>query len=343
MSIYKRKETWWIQYTAPDGRRIQQTAGTQIKQEAQELHDQLKAEAWRVKNLGDKPRHTWQEAVVRWLTEQGHKKSIETDKVRLRWLDMHLNSTCLDEITKTRVDAIKSAKQNEGVSNATVNRTLALLRSILNRAKQDWEWLDSTPTVRLFPENTTRVRWLSHEESDRLIDELPEHLKAMVRFTLSTGLRESNVTGLQWSQIDMQRRCAWIHADQAKGKKAIAVPLNSDALVVIQQQIGKSDIHVFTYKGKPVTRANNHAWEKALIRANIIDFRWHDLRHTWASWHVQNGTPLHVLKELGGWSDLTMVLRYAHLSSKHLEEYAGNSKSCDKFTTRNKNDLEEVT
>jgi len=319
MSIYKRKETWWIQFTTPDGRRVQQSAGTQIKQEAQELHDQLKAEAWRVKNLGEKPRHTWQEAVIRWLSESSHKKSIETDKIRLRWLHTHLHNSKLDEITKTKIDAIKSAKQNEGVSNATVNRTLALLRSILNRARQDWEWLDSTPSVRLFPENATRVRWLSHEESDRLIHELPEHLKAMVRFTLSTGLRESNVTGLQWGQIDMQRRCAWIHADQAKGKKAIAVPLNNDALAVIRQQIGKHDTHVFTYKGNPVTRANNHAWEKALIRAGITDFRWHDLRHTWASWHVQNGTPLHVLKELGGWADLTMVLRYTHLSSKHLE------------------------
>lgn len=326
MSIYKRKETWWIQFTTPDGRRVQQSAGTQIKQEAQELHDQLKAEAWRVKNLGEKPRHTWQEAVIRWLSESSHKKSIETDKIRLRWLHTHLHNSKLEEITKTKIDAIKSAKQNEGVSNATVNRTLALLRSILNRAKQDWEWLDSTPSVRLFPENAARVRWLSHEESDRLIHELPEHLKAMVRFTLSTGLRESNVTGLQWSQIDMQRHCAWIHADQAKGKKAIAVPLNNDALTVIRQQIGKHDTHVFTYKGNPVTRANNHAWEKALIRAGITDFRWHDLRHTWASWHVQNGTPIHVLKELGGWSDLTMVLRYAHLSSKHLEEYAGNQK-----------------
>jgi integrase len=326
MSIYKRKETWWIQFTTPDGRRVQQSAGTQIKQEAQELHDQLKAEAWRVKNLGEKPRHTWQEAVIRWLSESSHKKSIETDKIRLRWLHTHLHNSKLDEITKTKIDAIKSAKQNEGVSNATVNRTLALLRSILNRAKQDWEWLDSTPSVRLFPEKAARVRWLSHEESDRVIHELPEHLKAMVRFTLSTGLRESNVTGLQWSQIDMHRHCAWIHADQAKGKKAIAVPLNNDALTVIRQQIGKHNTHVFTYKGNPVTRANNHAWEKALIRAGITDFRWHDLRHTWASWHVQNGTPLHVLKELGGWADLTMVLRYAHLSSKHLEEYAGNSK-----------------
>jgi integrase len=98
---------------------------------------------------------------------------------------------------------------------------------------------------------------------------------------------------------------------------------------IIQQQIDKHDAHVFTYEGSPVTRANNYAWRSALVRTGIKDFRWHDLRHTWASWHVQNGTLLHVLKELGGWADLTMVLRYAHLSSKHLEEYAENSKSVD--------------
>ena len=332
MSIYKRKDTWWIQFTAPDGRRVQQTAGTQIKQEAQELHDRLKAEAWRVKNLGDKPRHTWQEAVIRWLSESSYKKSIDTDKFKLRWLDKHLNNTSLDEITKTKIDKIKVAKKSEGVSNSTVNRTLELLRSILNRAQQEWEWLDSTPSVRMLPEQSTRIRWLTHEESVRLINELPEHLKAMAQFTLATGLRESNVTGLQWSQLDMQRRCAWVHADQAKGKKAIAVPLNEDALAVIVQQIGKHDTHVFTYEGNPVTRANNHAWRKALVRADVKNFRWHDLRHTWASWHVQNGTPLHVLKELGGWADLTMVLRYAHLSSKHLEEYANNSKSVTNVT-----------
>jgi integrase len=71
-----------------------------------------------------------------------------------------------------------------------------------------------------------------------LLNELPDHLNAMARFTLATGLRESNVTGLQWSQLDMQRRCAWIHADQAKAEKAIGVPLNDEALTVIRQQIG---------------------------------------------------------------------------------------------------------
>src|SRR5450631_4835672 len=103
MSIYKRKETLWIQFTAPDGRRVQQTAGTQIKQEAQELHDQLKAEAWRVKNLGVKPRYTWQETVIRWLNEQSHKKSLKDDKGHLRWLNKYLNDRHLDEINKTMI------------------------------------------------------------------------------------------------------------------------------------------------------------------------------------------------------------------------------------------------
>jgi integrase len=147
----------------------------------------------------------------------------------------------------------------------------------------------------------------------------------MVRFTLATGLRESNVTGLEWSQVDLQRRCAWVNPEQAKAKKAIAIPLNDEALSVIHSQIGKHTVFVFTYLGEPVTRANNHAWRKALARARIDNFRWHDLRHTWASWHIQNGTPVHVLQELGGWADQKMVMRYAHLSSDHLHEYAGNT------------------
>jgi uncharacterized membrane-anchored protein YjiN (DUF445 family) len=88
------------------------------------------------KNLGVKLRYTWQEAVIRWLNEQSHKKSIETDKELLRWLNTHLNNNKLDEITKAKIDAIKSAKQSEGASNGTVNRMLALLRSILTG--QDW-------------------------------------------------------------------------------------------------------------------------------------------------------------------------------------------------------------
>jgi integrase len=213
------------------------------------------------------------------------------------------------------------------------------LRALLNKAHREWDWLESAPPIKMLPDTAKRTRWLTREEAQSLLNELPEHLSAMAAFTLATGLRESNVTGLQWAQIDMQRAIAWIHPEQAKSGKAISVPLNSDALRIIRGQIGKHLTHVFSYKGKPVTRANNHAWRKALARANINDFRWHDLRHTWASWHMQAGTPIHILKELGGWADLSMVMRYAHLSAEHIAGYANNvgSNLCDKSTTPTQN------
>ena len=198
---------------------------------------------------------------------------------------------------------------------------LAVLRTIIRKAVYDWEWIDRHPKIKILPEPSRRVRWLTHDEAERLIVELPEHLAAMVRFSLETGLRQANVTGLQWSQVDLIRCCAWVHPDQAKARKAIAVPLSNVAVLVIRDQIGKHSTHVFSYRGKPVLQPNNSAWIKALKRVGIADFRWHDLRHTWASWHVQAGTPLHVLQELGGWESAEMVRRYAHLSSEHLAQY----------------------
>ncbi|MBI1731878.1 MAG: site-specific integrase, partial [Gammaproteobacteria bacterium] len=163
--------------------------------------------------------------------------------------------------------------------------------------------------------------------------ELPEHLAAMVRFSLATGLRQKNVTHLDWSQVDTARRCAWIHADQAKAGKPIAVPLNDEALAVLEKQKGLHDAWVFPYQGEPVEQPNNWAWRKALKRAGITNFRWHDLRHTWATWHMQAGTPLFALQELGGWASTEMVRRYAHLSSEHLAKYADRMAETSRVST----------
>ncbi len=280
---------------------------------------------WREAKLGDKPKYIWEDAVIRWMSEQSHKRSLIDDKRIFNWLHDYLHGVTLESITKVKIEQIKQVKIDTGVTNATVNRMLALLRSVLNRAEKEWEWIDKSPHVRLLPEEQGRVRWLTFEESERLLAELPSHLAAMARFTLATGLRASNVSELEWSQVDMKRRCAWIYADQAKGKKSIAVPLNNDALAVIRAQIGQHRDYVFTYKGNPIVgQQSTAAWRKALKRAGIEDFRWHDLRHTWASWHIQNGTPIHILQELGGWSDTDMVKRYAHLSPMHLSGYASN-------------------
>jgi integrase len=265
---------------------------------------------------------TWNDAVDRWMIEKADKASLHSDICILRWLEPHLSGVLLQNISRTVVDELSLKKVQTGASNGTVNRMLALLRSILRRAAFEWEWFSSVPRVRLLREPPRRVRYLTSAQAQRLLQELPIHLAEMAAFSLATGLRKSNVTGLQWEQVDMARCMAWVHPDQSKSRRAIPVPLNEDAMRVLALQTGRHPQFVFALKGESIVQVNTAAWKKALKRAGIDNFRWHDLRHTWASWHVQNGTPLNVLQELGGWESPQMVRRYAHFSASHLAVYA---------------------
>ena len=110
MSLRKRGSCWWIDVVAPNGERIRRTAGTANKALAQEFHDRLKSELWRVAHLGDKPRRTWNEAVVRWLKEQAHKATAKEDVAKLRWLDQYLGGKDLQTITRPLLDKITDAK-----------------------------------------------------------------------------------------------------------------------------------------------------------------------------------------------------------------------------------------
>jgi integrase len=103
------------------------------------------------------------------------------------------------------------------------------------------------------------------------------------------------------------------------------VPLSHAAITLLQRQLGAHARRVFPYRGGPIEQPTQVAWLAAVKAAGLGDFHRHDLRHTWASWRVQNGIPLAVLQELGGWRDLQMLLRYAHLAPGHLAPYAGNS------------------
>jgi len=227
-------------------------------------------------------------------------------------LDPHLRNVPLKDITRAVIDGLIDKRLQDEITPTTVNRTMEVLRAILRRAADEWEWIDKAPKIRTLEEPKRRVRWLTPEEAERLLAELPEHVAEMGRFTLATGLRYSNVRDLEWSQVDLGRCTAWVHADQAKARRAIAVPLNESAMAVLERQKGKHCERVFTYRGQPLKRGTkSKAWYQAVKRAGIENFRWHDLRHTWASWHVQAGTPLNVLQELGSWESAEMVRRYA--------------------------------
>lgn len=321
MALYRRGKIWWIKISHL-GRKIQQTTGTVDKIAAQQFHDKFKAELWKVSHLEEKPERTWMEAVMRWINESQHKRSLDDDKLHLRWASPYLKGYMLKQITRNMIDELAEAKLKEGVKPSTVNRMLEVIRAILRKSERAWEWIDRAPVIRMLKEDSRRIRWLTQDEAACLINELPSHLADMAAFSLATGLRHSNVTCLKWCDVDLKRRHALIHADEAKTNIAIPVPLNEGAMDILGRQVGKHPVYVFSYAGDRVRQCNTKAWKKALKRAGIENFRWHDLRHTWASWHVQSGTSLQELQQLGGWTSFDMVLRYAHLSSEHLRDAA---------------------
>lgn len=361
MSLYKRKNSpnyYYKLYCPKTGKVLQGSTGTTEKIKAQEFHDRLKADLWNQAKLGEKPRYLWQHAVLEYLETREDQSSISTTKGRLRWLSPWLEDIALVDINEELISNIKAAKQKDvvhiktkrqgkkstgcKVKPATVNRVLRVISAVLNVAAAR-KWLDrgQVPTIELLPEPNKRIRWLTQDEAQKLLSLLPSHLADMAQFSLETGMRRANVTGLEWTQIDLIRKVAWIHSDQAKSRKAIGVPLSDAALDILKRQIKKrrdADYvsSVFVYRGKPVKQTSTKAWYKTLKAAGLKNFRWHDLRHTWASWHVQRGTPLYVLKELGGWETLEMVQRYAHLSSAHLSQWVQSHTS---FTPVSEHDV----
>lgn len=336
MSIYRRKDSpcWWVKLPPIKGesRPLQQSTGTSDRRQAQQVHDRLKAARWEQERLGVKPQHTWEEAVVRWLLETKHKATHEHDKAKLRWLDQYLGGKYLEDIDRTLIDRIKFDRERMS-SPATANRYLALVRAILKRACDEWEWLERVPKFKLFREAEGRVRSLNPLEFQALLRELPPHLADMAIFAVATGLRQANVRDMQWQYVDIERQHAWVPGSQHKNGKPHSVPLNDMALAVLTRQLGKHPTQVFTFRGQPIANVNTKAWTGALKRAGIEDFRWHDLRHTFATWHRQAGTPTHELQRLGGWKTGAMVERYAHVAPETLQAAAGRLDAFGSYVT----------
>ncbi|ECQ7478858.1 site-specific integrase [Salmonella enterica] len=361
MSLFRRGEIWYASYSLPGGRRIKESLGTSDKRLATELHDKRKAELWRVDRLGDFPDVMFDDACMRWLEEKAEKKSLKDDRSRMAFWLAHFEGVRLKDVTEQKiysaVNKMSNRKQLEiwkikaavaqkngepapvysakPVTTSTKAKHLALMKAILRAAERDWKWLEKAPVIKIPSVRHKRVRWLEKEEAKRLIDECPEPLKSVVKFALATGLRKSNIMNLEWQQIDMQRRVAWVNPEDSKSNRAIGVALNDTACKVLRDQIGKHHKWVFVHTtaakradgtSTPAVRKmridSKTSWLSACRRAGIEDFRFHDLRHTWASWLIQSGVPLSVLQEMGGWESIEMVRRYAHLAPNHLTEHA---------------------
>jgi integrase len=334
--LYKRAKgsdsSYWVRFRVR-GVEVRRSTGTTDKSAAEEFERKLRDDAWRQSRLGV-VRRSWNEATERWLKERASKRSIERDREAFAAVAPYLDGASLDELTKEQLGKLRQAlelpdERGNVRKPATVLRILAPVKSVL-RACVAWDWLTDAPSITMPKVERGEPPHVSRAQFEKLYNELPPHVQAMARFSIETGQRYSAVAKLQWSAVDLKRKHAFISSSTSKSKKPIALPLSTGALSVLRAQQGKHDVYVFAY---PAPRADEDpvwtapigsvktAWLKAVKRAGLGGFRWHDMRHTWASWHTQAGTPPIVLKELGGWASLSMVERYSHLSAPHLVKW----------------------
>ncbi len=191
----------------------------------------------------------------------------------------------------------------------------------------DADWLVKAPKLIKLDEPAVRIRWEPQETITKLISAMTlAWMRDVSLFAVATGMRESEILSLTRDRIDMGRCNAWVTADGAKSGYARSVPLNDDAMGVLKRRLATAKRLIFTRDSGDGNTRIQQIDRRVLARAcktvKIEDFRFHDFRHTWASWHVQHGTPLMVLKELGGWETIEMVQKYAHLAPSHIASHA---------------------
>jgi len=257
-------------------------------------------------------------------------------------------------------------------SDASVNREMSCLHHVFSKAVE-WEMIERNPFDRgktlLLKENNKRLRYLSKEEIDRLLPECPKHLRRIVECAIHTGMRRGEILGLKWMQI----RNGMVYLEKTKTNEARQIPIGDDLAKVLKEIRKEQELtseYVFTYRksedklkgSRPVRKRTRpapepmgivnvkSAFKSALTRADIEDFRFHDLRHTFASQLIMRGGTLKDVQEILGHKTMTMTLRYAHLSQEHkkkavnllngLTAYDGpTNRDCHKSVTFSKSRL----
>lgn len=334
MAIYKRDDSpfWQYDFTVK-GRRFRGSTETDRRQDAEIVEAKLKHDAIMGVVTGQKARFTLNQAFG-WYYQQhgahlpGKDTIYRTGQKLLQVIgkDFPLhqlsNSVVARYIAKRRGEPARGsyATSEPGVrarrliSNSSVNRELQLLRAVVYRAKIHLEaeiGIVNWKELRL-REPDHRTRYLSNDEAERLLEASSTHLRPIIEFALLTGARAANILGLDWSQVDLpNRRITFKIKSKKQGGKNHVLPVTDDLARLLGTLGPKEKGPVFTYDGAPV-RSVKTAFTAACRRAEIKDFRFHDLRHTAGSWMVQSGIPLEIVKEVLGHEVIQTTMRYAH-------------------------------
>jgi len=269
-------------------------------------------------------KHTLNELIERYIEFYIADNRKDRKRIpQLRWWQSELGDYLLTEMKAPRISEMKQ-KLGKGKAPATVNRYLAALSHVFTMAVNEWEWMDDNPMrkVKRLKEPRGRVRYLSVEEKDILLNACSasevKELYPVVLLAISTGMRQGEILNLRWQDVDFENSRCILH--NTKNGERRAVPIVGPARKALKQwsKVRKinSDL-VFPGRNPKTPIFIRKPWMDAVMIAEIEDFRFHDLRHTAASYLAMSGASLAEIAEILGHKTLSMVRRYAHLSEGH--------------------------
>jgi len=288
--LTKRGNTWHINKKI-DGVRIYESTRTSQLKEAEKYLARRLETIRQAKVYGVRPKRLFREAATKFLLENQHKRSINTDAIRLKLLDQYIGDLTLEAIHMGTLQHYIATRKKEGVKIRTINHGLQVTRHILNLAASEWmdehglTWLPAAPKIKLLPETDARKPYpLSWEEQAKLFTELPQYLREMALFAVNTGCRDREVCRLRWAwQVDVPLSeigfIFVIPGQYTKNGEDRVVILNRIARAVVDRQRGKHPEFVFTYHNRGLNRMLVRSWKMAREKLGL-DARVHDLKHT---------------------------------------------------------------
>lgn len=327
MSVYKRGRVWWVKIQH-DGKVIRRSSRSTSRSIAVQFERDLTTELDRIAR-GGRERFTLRAAVGRFLSE--HLPTIRAStaqryKISARALLDRLGSLHLDEVTRPRLSEFVAYRKGQKRSASTIRHDLAVLSKIYSLACNAWEWADANP-VRSFDKSAIgrvnwRIRFLTPAEEHKLRRELRHPVVTAVALgSLYTGMRRGEVMGLRWTDFDWDR--SEIYLKTTKGGVPRVVPMSDTARAHFKAQPRHitSKLVFCTPDGRPFSQDTMHqSFARAMARAKIEDFKFHDLRHTFATRFVQAGGRIERLQLILGHTTIQMTMRYAHLAIGDLHD-----------------------
>ena len=319
MSVFRKNNSYWIDYYF-NGRRFREKVGPSKTLVQNALHKRKTEIAEkRFLNVRKAIKIKFEEFADLFLelySKPNNKSWKKSDLHNVNGLKKFFSGKYLYEITPEMIEKFKAQRMKE-VSPARVNRNLACLKCMFNRAIE-WGKAEENPVkkIKLLKENNKRLRYLDREEFDRLLNVCAKHLRPIVITAFNTGMRKGEILSLKWENVDLVRRIIYV-LDTKNGEKR-EIPINQKLKEIFSniKPNSKSPYDFCKSNGQPYGEVKL-AFANAMEASRIANFRFHDLRHTFVSHLVMAGIDLNTVRELLGHKSLTMTLRYAHLSPEH--------------------------